>query len=156
MGEWPGGDETFPNEAESALIAGGKPKNYGLGDEASKHKSAKDTKTWCKGIVGRDHSVSWVDKNWGWSLLTCSVCGKVLDFSGVSDDLSAAIKRIRNQKRLSQAALGALLDPPMSQEQISYIEHCKRWTNQTVSLNIYRRVLDAMGYSVMIKVIEDK
>jgi hypothetical protein len=67
-------------------------RNTKVSDEPKKtNKAKKDTKTWCKGRVGRDHTpkcmphkpmiVGKNNKNVfsGWYDYVCTACGKVLD-----------------------------------------------------------------------------
>lgn len=51
--------------------------------------SSKDTKRWCRGVVGREHLPTCVDfadvkgevyRKYGWKVLRCSVCSKHLDY----------------------------------------------------------------------------
>ena len=47
------------------------------------HKSRKDTKRWCKGIVGREHKAEWQENRrypWGWYAFVCTACRKELDY----------------------------------------------------------------------------
>jgi DNA-binding XRE family transcriptional regulator len=112
-------------------------------EDRIKNVSGKDTKEWCKGVVGRDHKLQWQIYHGGFEHLGCTVCGKLIDWRGFSDDLSAEIKRIRKFKRLSQEELGKLCD--MSQEAISQVEKANRWSSREVSVKTYRRILDALG-----------
>lgn len=52
----------------------------------------KDTKRWCKGVVGREHQGEWVKHEyemtvagtrkiiWLWNVKKCKVCGKQLEY----------------------------------------------------------------------------
>lgn len=44
--------------------------------------SKKNTKKWCRGVVGREHQPECRDDNRikDWKVLTCSACGKHLDY----------------------------------------------------------------------------
>lgn len=44
--------------------------------------SKKDTKKWCRGVVGREHKLECKDHHTlkGWKNLECTACGKVLDY----------------------------------------------------------------------------
>jgi hypothetical protein len=56
-------------------------------DEIPKHRSSKNTRRWCKGVVGREHSPECVpypcppsntSSSHYWRNWQCSTCGKVL------------------------------------------------------------------------------
>lgn len=51
--------------------------------------SSKNTKRWCRGVVGREHQSKWVSYNEAnrttfapanWKILQCEVCRKQLDY----------------------------------------------------------------------------
>lgn len=54
------------------------------GRRARRSKSKKDTKKWCKGVVGREHVLTWKPLYPGsffyrtWEQQLCRVCGKRL------------------------------------------------------------------------------
>lgn len=49
--------------------------------EIAPHRSKKNTRRWCKGHVGREHTPVWRNyKSYGhWRMLVCTTCGKQLD-----------------------------------------------------------------------------
>ena len=51
--------------------------------EVPKHSNKKNTKRWCKGVVGREHHLIWVKSRRHFSttmVLLCDVCKKELDY----------------------------------------------------------------------------
>lgn len=56
-------------------------------DQIPKHRSSKDTRRWCKGVVGRKHVTKWVEnrdyiemhEGRVYSQLVCVNCRKVFD-----------------------------------------------------------------------------
>lgn len=52
---------------------------WGLPKHPTTKSAKKNTKKWCKGVVGREHVVVTEVKNigrWGYSIIVCSTCGK--------------------------------------------------------------------------------
>lgn len=53
--------------------------------ESGKHRSKKNTRRWCRGVVGREHTPECRDHAYSrppdspWKILACTTCGKVLD-----------------------------------------------------------------------------
>jgi hypothetical protein len=55
--------------------------------EPRKSPGRKDTKRWCRGKVGAEHSREWIcdarfplTGEWSWWILACARCGRHLDF----------------------------------------------------------------------------
>jgi hypothetical protein len=51
--------------------------------EVGKHRSSKNTRRWCKGVVGREHKPECVphgeqSRGYDWRNWQCTACGKVL------------------------------------------------------------------------------
>lgn len=46
--------------------------------EQSKKRSKKNTRKWCKGVVGREHDFEWqIYRGWqDWKVQVCNNCGK--------------------------------------------------------------------------------
>jgi len=48
-------------------------------EETGRHQSKKNTKKWCRGKIGKEHTGEWRDKGYC-HILTCTKCGKHLDY----------------------------------------------------------------------------
>ena len=60
-------------------------RKQGVDDVPPAHRSKKDTKRWCLGKEGREHTPTWQPKrSWNaadkWLVWTCSQCKRELDF----------------------------------------------------------------------------
>ncbi len=90
-----------------------KKKNKPLPEEPKPSHSKKDTKHWCKGKVGREHKLEWIDapnqhySEWmrqhdieRYKIRTCTVCGKQFEYcwnstwSGKQDCICGLHKKV--------------------------------------------------------------
>ena len=133
----------------------------------------KDTKTWCRGIVGRDHQVEWIEERWGRRLI-CTVCGKYLQWKfNRSVSFPVELKRLRKAAGWTQEKLGIEMmkcysnpnpNPIAALNLVHNLENSPKYTDWQGGIPNYearpfgefRRAFEVLGYNVITAVVSDE
>ena len=119
-----------------------------------RHRSSKDTRRWCRGVVGREHDKQWtpdterhVYSRLGlpyYEVLRCVNCRKEFERRKKQWQFGELVAAIRKAKGIRQEDMG------MAQPQLSHIEngHC------SPTLETVQRIMELLGVQCVLDVWE--
>lgn len=147
------------------------PKNPGKSERVLSNNT-KDTKTWCKGVVGREHHGEWQTqgKFYSYERFICTICGKQLAYFGQGVGLPDSLVQLRKAKGWNQQELADAVNNGQNMpwthkvgrklctaEMISALEHSRAFTWEDVDLTKYemfRIVFRALDFRIVVNLIE--
>lgn len=115
-------------------------------DEGLRRK--KNTRRWCRGKVGDEHSRVWVNRFSDWKQEVCEKCGRHFGYMISSERINFGekLRTLRKEQGISQVKLAELSG--LAQEQLSFMENESRRFHRGVSLSLWQKAFAPLGFKL--------